>query len=84
MESVLVVDDHYDDTLLTGQTATFTLCIGVHLAQRKNAQLFVRNNGLPFNVFNITLSAIKVDTVQVAREHETALAPGSSPTAQVS
>jgi hypothetical protein len=84
MQSVTVVDDFYRDTLGKDQIACFTLCIGVHLTERKNAQLFVRNNGFPFIVSNITLSAIQVDTVQVAREHETALAPGSSPTAQIS
>lgn len=84
MESVPVVDDHYDDTLANNQNTSFTLCIGVHLTERKNAQLYFRNSGVPFNVFNLTLSAIQVDTVQVAREHEAALAPGSSPTALVS
>lgn len=84
MESVPVVDDHYDDTLAQNQRVSITLCIGAHLTAQKNAQLFVRYSGVPFNVFNVTLSAIQVDIVQVAREHETALAPGSSPTAQVS
>jgi hypothetical protein len=84
MESVPVVEDHYDDMMAKDQRVFFTLCIGAHLTEQKNTQLFVRYNSLPFNVFNVTLSAIQVDTVQVAREHETALAPGSSPTAQVS
>jgi len=84
MESGQVVDDRYDGVLETIQSASITLCIGAHLTERKNAQLFVRNNGLPFTVFNVTLSAIEVNIVQVAREHESALAPGSSPTAQVS
>jgi hypothetical protein len=84
MESVPVVDDHYDAVVEKGANVSITLCIGVHLTERKNAQFYVRNGGAPLTVFNLTLSAIQVDTVQVAREHETALAPGSSPTAQVS